>query len=179
MKKILVVGSSCTGKTSTARLIEKELGIPFTDMDDLFWKPNWGESSEEELRLKMTKATDAESWVMSGNFRRTNDITWARADAIVWLNLPFPVVLRQAIYRTLKRILTKESICNGNRETFSKVFFSRSSILMWVFRTYPTMFERYKEVQKKPLYKTYKFFEFHDHYEVRNWINSLKEQAKV
>ena len=74
---------------------------------------------------------------------------------IIWLNFPFPVVLRQAIYRTIKRAYTRETICNGNTESFRKSFFSKDSILIWVLKTHKSMTERYTKakfvIQKRAL----------------------------
>lgn len=176
MQKIIVVGSSCSGKTSTGRLIEKHSGIPFIDLDDVFWKPGWQGTDDDEFREKIDKITKNDSWCLSGNYNRINDLTWARADAIVWLNFPFPVVFRQALYRTFKRALTKELVCNGNTESLVKAFFSKDSILWWVYKTYPSMTKRYLDRKKTPLYDNYKFYEFYNHYDVREWIETLRSK---
>lgn len=174
--KIIIVGCSCTGKTSTGRLIEKELGLPHTDIDDLFWKPDWNGSTDEELSSKLEEVTSKEKWCLVGNYGRTNHITWPKADLIVWLNFPFPVVFRQSLYRTLKRIYTGEDICNGNKETFFKQFFTRESIIWWVIKTYKTNFERYNTRKKEKTYGDLPILEFYNHYEVRDWVESLKNQ---
>lgn len=172
-KRIIVVGCSCTGKSSTAKLIESKLGLKYTDIDNVHWKPNWIESTDDELLPRLDAITNEESWVLAGNYGRTNHITWPKADCVVWLNYPFPVVFRQAIYRTLKRIWTQEDICNGNKETFWKQFFTTDSILYWVIKTHKTNQERYQGRIKEKTFGELPIFEFHDHYEVRNWVDSL------
>jgi hypothetical protein len=42
-QRISVVGTSGSGKTTTAAQIAKRLGIPHVKMDALHWEPNWTE----------------------------------------------------------------------------------------------------------------------------------------
>ena len=42
MERINVVGTSCSGKTTLARAIAGRLGLPYTELDALFWGPRWG-----------------------------------------------------------------------------------------------------------------------------------------
>ena len=175
MKKILIVGCSCTGKTSTGHLIESRLGIPFFDLDDMFWNPNWEGTEDDKFREKVNQITSKDSWCISGNYNRVKDLTWSNADAVIWLNYPFPVIVRQAFYRTFKRVFTKELVCNGNTESFFKSFFTRESILLWVYQSYPNMLKRYDLRKNNPIYDSYQFFVFFDHYEVRNWIEKLRK----
>jgi adenylate kinase family enzyme len=39
--RILVVGSSCSGKTTFARALAGILGRPHIELDALHWGPNW------------------------------------------------------------------------------------------------------------------------------------------
>jgi len=62
-------------------------------------------------------AAAADEWVISGNYlsRVAHDV-WCRADTLVWLDLPLPLVLWRSVSRTVRRSLTRELVCNGNRE---------------------------------------------------------------
>ena len=57
-------------------------------MDQIFWKPNWGETPDEEFFAKLDEATSQDSWVLDGNYTRSQGITWPKADTVIWLNLP-------------------------------------------------------------------------------------------
>ena len=48
-------------------------------------------------------------WAVDGNYSAVRDIVWGRADTLVWLDYPFPVVMRQLTRRTLKRGLGREN----------------------------------------------------------------------
>ncbi len=51
--KILVIGTSGSGKTTLAEKLSKALGIKNIELDALFWKENWTQSSAEEFREKI------------------------------------------------------------------------------------------------------------------------------
>ena len=48
-RKIIVTGTSCTGKTTLGRKLAKELGITQIDLDDLHFLPNWVEKENDCL----------------------------------------------------------------------------------------------------------------------------------
>ncbi len=69
--------------------------------------------------------------VCDGNYGIVRDIVLARADAAVWLKLPFRVVYPRLFYRTVTRAWRKEHLWNGNRESWRLSFTSKDSILLW------------------------------------------------
>ena len=80
-------------------------------------------------------ATD--SWVIDGSYQsKLGDLVLRQADLVVWLDLPLRVWLPRLVGRTLGRIVRKEELGGGNRETFRNVFFSRNSLLVFTLRTY-------------------------------------------
>lgn len=50
---------------------------------------------------------------------------------VVWLDLPYWLILYQVISRTIRRSVTKETLWAGNRNSLRKAFFSRNSIIWW------------------------------------------------
>ncbi|MCP5506429.1 MAG: hypothetical protein H7A38_06065 [Chlamydiales bacterium] len=40
MKRIVIIGSCGSGKTSLGRHLARNLGNPVTDLDDLYWLPD-------------------------------------------------------------------------------------------------------------------------------------------
>ena len=49
MKRISVVGSSGSGKTTVARRIAEALDAPHVELDELHWGPDWAAASAAEL----------------------------------------------------------------------------------------------------------------------------------
>ena len=71
-------------------------------------------------------------WVCTGNYATVvGDLVMVRADTVLWLRLPFPIVFWRLFWRTLHRSFTWELLWGTNRETFRKGFLSRDSILLW------------------------------------------------
>ncbi|HYF02112.1 MAG TPA: adenylate kinase [Patescibacteria group bacterium] len=136
MKRIVVIGTSCSGKTTFGAKLSQLLKAPNIELDDIHWRPGWIEIPDEEMRELVVKEVEQESWVVVGNYGFVRDIIWRRADTIIWLNYPFRIVLYRALKRTLRRVIIKDVICNGNVETFKRSFMSRDSILLWVLQTY-------------------------------------------
>jgi adenylate kinase family enzyme len=117
VKRVVVIGSTGSGKSTFARALAAELGVPYTDADDLFWTPGWVEVDLDTFRRRLAEAVAGDEWVLAGNyFSRSVDVTWPRADTVVWLDLPLPLVLYRSVSRTVRRSITKEVICNGNTE---------------------------------------------------------------
>lgn len=156
MRRVNVIGTSGAGKTTFAAGLASLLGVPHVELDALHWEPNWVEVPDEVFRGRVGAATLADGWVVDGNYSVARDLVWPRADAIVWLDYAFPLVLWRSLRRTLRRALAAETCCNGNRESLRRAF-SRDSILLWVVQTYgrrrreflaalPTLIDQGREV---------------------------------
>ena len=86
MRRINVTGTSCSGKTSLARDLAGRLGLPHVELDALFWGPDWTPVPRETFRARLAAALGADGWVADGGYAAVRDITWARADTVVWLD---------------------------------------------------------------------------------------------
>ena len=82
----------------------------------MFHQPGWEPLPEDEFRRVVEAAAAGDSWVMDGNYSAVRPLVWARADTVVWLDLPRRTVMRQVIWRTLRRAVTRQELWNGNRE---------------------------------------------------------------
>src|SRR5215510_10069151 len=70
-ERINVVGTSGSGKSTFARELAELLNLPCYEMDQLFWKSDWHESSDNELFRKVHEVTSRSRWVLDGNYTRT------------------------------------------------------------------------------------------------------------
>jgi adenylate kinase family enzyme len=117
VQRVVVIGNTGSGKSTFGAALAQAIGIPFTDADDLFWRPGWTEVPNDEFRAALDDASARDSWIIVGNYlSRATDITWPRADTLVWLDLPLHIVVSRSVRRTTKRALTREVVCNGNTE---------------------------------------------------------------
>jgi len=134
LKRINVVGTSGSGKTTFARQLATTLSIDYIEMDAIFWLKDWGCPSDAEFFPKLAAALDQENWVLDGNYSRTIPIKWARVDTVIWLDFSFPRTLWQAIKRSTSRALSQQELWpnTGNKESFQRSWLSKDSILLWV-----------------------------------------------
>lgn len=135
MQRIVIIGTTGSGKTTLARNIAKRCGHDFLDIDEFHWLPNWQERDPDERFALCDAATNAPRWAISGNYSKLRDMIWAKADTVVWLNYSTPRTFWQLAKRSFSRAWTGDKICNGNVETFGKLF-SKDSIFVWFFKSH-------------------------------------------
>lgn len=134
--KILIIGTTGSGKSTLASKISEKLNVKHIEQDNFFWQPNWQITPKEEFVSKVTDEIKNDSWVTCGNHGAVRELLANKANIIIWLDYPFHVILYRILKRTFRRIVFKKKCCNGNTETFKQTFFSKNSILLWVFKTY-------------------------------------------
>ena len=75
MKRINVVGTSGSGKSTISKKLAENLGVPYIELDALFWGPNWTTTPDDEFFESLEKQlTATDGWVLDGNYSRTTPI---------------------------------------------------------------------------------------------------------
>ncbi|MEW8979717.1 MAG: AAA family ATPase [Symbiobacterium sp.] len=151
-RRIVVVGASGSGKTTLARRLAERLGCPHVEVDALHWGPNWTPIPLDEFRSRVDQATAGDRWTCDGNYSKVRDLTWGRADTLVWLDYRLPLVLWRLLRRTLRRIARREALWNGNRESFRTQFLSRHSLFLWALQSHGRHRREYPRVLQRPEY---------------------------
>jgi adenylate kinase family enzyme len=147
MKRVAVTASaSGNGKTTLGRALAERLGVPFVELDSLVHGPGWTEISDDELRRLVEPIVAGDGWVVDGGYRRKiGDLVLARADTVVWLDLPIRVWLPRLVRRTLRRIRGRETLWNDNEESFRTAFWGRESLVGFALRMHFDRRRRYPE----------------------------------
>ncbi|QTA78668.1 NTP hydrolase p-loop-containing [Desulfonema limicola] len=171
--RIIVVGTSCSGKTTLARKLSARLELPHIEMDALYWDCNWTERPESEFIELVENTVMQKSWVMDGNYRIVRDIVWGRANILIWLNYPFLTILYQALMRTISRAITKEELFSGNRESFVMSFCSKESILLWVLKSYPRRKREYPMLFKSGKYSHLRIIELKTRRQTDDFLQAI------
>ncbi|MCE4048858.1 DNA topology modulation protein [Bacillus sp. Au-Bac7] len=131
MKKIVLIGSGGSGKSTMARQLGEKLNLRVYHLDVLFWKPNWvGVPKNEQINIQVELVKE-ESWIIDGNYGGTMDIRLNAADTIIFLDIS----RWTCMFRMIKRILkyhhkTRPDMGEGCEERFSFAFFK------WIWK-YP------------------------------------------
>ncbi len=150
-RRIAVVGVSGNGKTTFARRLAAKLDVPYTELDALHHLPGWVEADAEDFRRDVEAVMDrSDGWVLDGSYMgKLGDLILRRADTIVWLDQPLPLVLWRLVNRALRDIVTKRDLFNGNRQTWRFAFWGKDSLVGYAIRqhsrrrrVWPPRFER-------------------------------------
>lgn len=144
-RRISVVGCSGAGKTTLSRRLAQYLGYRHIELDALFHQPNWQPLPTEQFQQVTREALHGDGWVVEGNYSAVRPLVRERSDMVIWLDLPRPKVMRQVLWRTLRRLTTREELWNGNRERWSNLFKlnPRQSILAWTWTRHAIYRQRY------------------------------------
>ena len=173
MQRVVVVGTSGSGKTTVAARIAKELDLLHIELDSIHWLTNWTELPDDEFRAQVAEKITVDRWVADGNYKVVRDILWRRADTLVWLDLPFRVVFWRVMKRTLRRVWTREELWNGNKEDLSALF-GRYAMPVWVIRTYWRRKRDYPEIIAMPEYAHLRLVQLKTVEETEAWLDGLK-----
>jgi len=68
---------------------------------------------------------------------------------------------RRRIMRTIRRVITREPLWGGNRESIRMSFFSRDSILLWVLTSYGPRRHNYPSLRAEGRYPNAGWVELH------------------
>jgi adenylate kinase family enzyme len=138
VKRVAVLTSaSGSGGTTFGRALAEKLGVRFVELDALFWGPNWTESNREELRARVQPVVASDGWVVDGSYQgKLGDLVLGSADVVVWLDYPIRLWLPRLVRRTVARVITREELWAGNRESIRNVLFGRDSLLVFTVRHY-------------------------------------------
>jgi len=134
--RIVVVGSSCAGKTTFAGALAAARGCARIELDELHWSRDWTPKPQAEFLRLVQAAAAGEAWIAAGNYSPSRPLLWPRATTIVWLDFDLPRVFWRGLRRTVRRGLTRERLYHDNVESLWRGFLSRESILLWILTTF-------------------------------------------
>lgn len=135
-RRLVVIGTTGAGKTTLAGRLAAARDMSQIELDALYWGPHWTPVGREQFRERVVAVTTGERWVAAGNYGGVRDLLWSRADTIVWLDYPLAINLWRLTRRSLRRIIAREELWAGNRETFRAQFLSRDSLYIWAVRSH-------------------------------------------
>lgn len=152
MQRVSVVGDSGSGKSTLARALAARLGVPYLELDAVNHQPGWVPLPPDDLRRAVAATISGEGWVVDGNYSAVRQLVWERADTVVWLDLPRRTVMRQIIWRTLRRVALRQELWNGNRERWRNAVSldPEKSIIAWAWHNHGKYRTRYPAAARDP-----------------------------
>jgi adenylate kinase family enzyme len=134
----IIASASGNGKTTLGRALAARLGVRFVELDALVHGPNWAETPDDELRRILAPILAEEGWVIDGDYaHKLGTYVLDEADTVVWLDLPTRVWFPRLVRRTGRRVLRREPLWNGNRESLRDAVWGRQSLFGYALTQQP------------------------------------------
>ncbi len=161
--RLVVVGTSGSGKTTMAKALSAALGAPRIELDAINWQPGWRDiaiQEPDEFFRRVAEAAAGEAWVIDGNYTKSRDAHWPRATAFVWMDTERSEVMRRVIWRSFSRAVTKKELWpgSGNKELFRK-WLDKEHPIRWAWDNWAMIRARYSAMfadgsfEGRPVYR--------------------------
>ena len=173
MQRIIVVGTPGTGKSTLAAELSQRLGCPFLELDALFWQPNWTPVSRDLFRQRVQVALAPARWCAGGNYSAARDLIWQAADTLIWLDYSLLLTMSRLVRRTLRRIITREELWAGNRESWRNAFLQRDSLLLFALKTHHRRRHQFTQALTGPEYCHLALWRFRTPKETAVWLSTV------
>ena len=175
MRRVVLIGTSGCGKTTLARQLAQRLNVPHIELDALHWQPNWTETPRDRLVEKARLALDAadgasDGWTLCGHYGKVADLTWSRADTVIWLDYSMTVTFMRVLRRTLLRCWRQEKLWNGNRESLRLQLFDRDSLFLWVINTWRIRRRDTPRLLRDPRFAHLRVLRFRSPGQLEQWL---------
>jgi adenylate kinase family enzyme len=133
----IIASASGNGKTTLGRELAERMGVVFVELDALVHGPGWIETADEVLVTQLEPILASDGWVIDGTYRRKlGDRVLEAADVVLWLDLPIRVWLPRLVRRTGRRLIGREEIWNGNRESLRSAVWGRDSLFGYALQSH-------------------------------------------
>ena len=164
-------GVTGSGKSTAAERYATAAGLPLISVDsDIGWLPGWIERDHAEQVRMVEEIAARDAWVLDSFYSKWSDRLVPRADAIVALDYPRWLSLSRLVRRTLRRVVLREQVCNGNTESIRQAV-GRNSIIRWHFASFTRKRTRIREYQDAGL----PVLRFTKPRELDRWLHSQQD----
>ncbi len=102
MRRVIVLGPPGSGKSTLARRLGARHGLPVFHLDQAFHRPGWRPAPEAEFRAEVDRIAALPAWVIDGNYKSAIASRFARADTLIYLDMPTWLTMS----RVIRRIVT-------------------------------------------------------------------------
>lgn len=132
MRRVLVIGSGGSGKSTFSVALGARLELPVIHLDREYWHAGWVPTLADEWRARVAELIAGEAWVIDGNYGGTMAARLAACDTVIFLDLP----RIQCLWRVVRRAMrfagrSRPDMTPGCPERLSWEF------LGWIW-TYPS-----------------------------------------
>lgn len=172
MERIAIVGTSGSGKTTLAQALGQRLDLPHLELDAVFHQPGWTTLATDEFQARVTEFCAADRWVTCGKYAAVRPILFGRADTIVCLDHGRLRQTLRVLRRTVRRLVTREELWNGNREPWRALWWPdrEGCIVRWTWDNVPRARALFDELERHPPHPEVQIIRLHGFAEVRGFL---------
>lgn len=165
-KRIVIIGSCGSGKTTLAIALSRKTNIPVIHLDREFWLAGWEPTPKEQWEEKQRKLLLEDCWIVDGNYGGSLDIRLEKADTVIFLDYNRYVCSYRVIKRWLTNIgKTRVDMAEGCIEKIDPPFIK----FVWRF----PIDSRYKIINKLKEHKSVNVIILNNPKETKRFINSI------
>ena len=98
----MILGPAGAGKTVLAHRLSACTGLPVIHLDRIFWRSGWQPAPRDEALAELESALAGDRWIADGNFLDAGDTRFARADTVIFLDLPRALCIWRVLWRRVR-----------------------------------------------------------------------------
>lgn len=172
MERIAVIGTAGSGKTTLARDLSARLDLPHLELDAVYHQPGWQPLDAEVFRARVAAFCAGDRWVTCGKYGVVRPILFARADTIVCLDHGRLRQTLRVARRTVRRLVTRQELWNGNRETWHSLWWPdrERCIVRWAWENVPRVRVLFAELEAHPPHPGVRVVRLRGFAEVRTFL---------
>lgn len=169
MKRIVILGSSGTGKTTLCRMLAGKLQMKPLHLDSVYWEKDWNNIDKQQFDLFMKNyLSKNKQWVIDGNYSNNKHFTYRLnlADTIIFLDFGRQVSLQGIHKRAMEyKHQVRSDMAEGCVEGIDQVFLQYVAFYQKRANKLQAIINTYKNKKNVLIFKTRD--------ELYNWYNSL------
>lgn len=100
--RVMIVGGPGSGKSWLSARLAPLTGLPVYHMDHIHWLPGWVERDGLEKDMLVREVHLRDRWIFEGGHSRTYRERAARAELLIWLDLPISLRVPRVLWRSVR-----------------------------------------------------------------------------
>ena len=143
-----MAGATGVGKSTLALQVAARLALPYVELDALYHGPQW--QPRPTFRDDVIALAAQEDWITEWQYTVARPLLAERADALIFLEMSRWLTTWRVVRRTLRRVLHRSELWNGNREApLWTILNDPDHIIRWAIRTHREHAPRVRALAEK------------------------------